>query len=171
MSFADVDFLNPNVLGKTPEKLVHAFTAEPAQSIHLFVQNLPDEIASVVVRCDGGPSRSCASAPAPQSATWLPSGNGASFAGKSFSCLPDDGGLPDKLKQHANRRNVQPSSQRRQPMKWFQRLSERVFRFAESRENVDRLINRLGRTIMVLGIVAAIVLVIAIVLQMTRYSR
>jgi flagellar motor component MotA len=55
-------------------------------------------------------------------------------------------------------------------MKWFQRLSERVFRFAESREDVDRFINMLGRTVMALGIVAA-VLVIAIVLQMTRCSR
>jgi hypothetical protein len=56
-------------------------------------------------------------------------------------------------------------------MEWFQRLAERVFRFAESREDVDRLINMLGRTVMALGIVAAAVLVIAIVLQMTRCSR
>lgn len=56
-------------------------------------------------------------------------------------------------------------------MRWFQRLSESLFRFVESRENVDRFINRLGRAVMVLGIVAAVVLAIAIVSPMTGHWR
>ncbi|MFL9886172.1 MULTISPECIES: hypothetical protein [Paraburkholderia] len=54
-------------------------------------------------------------------------------------------------------------------MRWFQRFGERLFRFVESRENVDRLINRLGSAVMALGTVAAVVLAIAIVLPMTGH--
>ncbi|HDR9269787.1 TPA: hypothetical protein QDB52_003479 [Burkholderia vietnamiensis] len=60
LSFADVDFLRPNLSNKSRDKLAHAFTAEQAQTIHSFVQALPIEIVSVVVHCEGGYSRSCA---------------------------------------------------------------------------------------------------------------
>lgn len=60
LSFADVDFLNPNLSGRAREKLVHAFTKEQAKVVRAFVEALPDEITSVVVHCEGGYSRSCA---------------------------------------------------------------------------------------------------------------
>lgn len=60
LSFADVDFLNPDLSARAKEKLPHAFTAEQGSAIRLFVDALPDEIASVVVHCEGGYSRSCA---------------------------------------------------------------------------------------------------------------
>ncbi|WP_306532431.1 hypothetical protein [Burkholderia sp. AU18528] len=37
-----------------------AFAAEQAQATRTFVEALPDEIASIVVHCEGGYSRSCA---------------------------------------------------------------------------------------------------------------
>ncbi|KVR68964.1 hypothetical protein WL74_29450 [Burkholderia cepacia] len=60
LSFADVDFLSPHLSTKAQDKLVDAFTAEQAQTIRAFVEALPDEIASIVVHCEGGYSRSCA---------------------------------------------------------------------------------------------------------------
>ncbi|WP_009980941.1 hypothetical protein [Burkholderia pseudomallei] len=60
LSFADVDFLSPNLSNKSRGKVVHAFTAEQAQAIHSFVEALPMEVLSVVVHCEGGYSRSCA---------------------------------------------------------------------------------------------------------------
>ncbi|MGY4726795.1 hypothetical protein [Burkholderia pyrrocinia] len=60
LSFADVDFLSPNLSKKSRDKLVHAFTPEQAQSIRSFVEALPIDIVSVVVHCEGGYSRSCA---------------------------------------------------------------------------------------------------------------
>ncbi|HDR9165250.1 hypothetical protein DF153_09770 [Burkholderia cenocepacia] len=60
LSFADVDFLSPNLSTKSRDKLVHAFTPEQAQSIRSFVEALPIEIVSVVAHCEGGYSRSCA---------------------------------------------------------------------------------------------------------------
>lgn len=60
LSFADVDFLNPNLSTRAQGKLIHAFTEEQAQTIRSFVEALPDEIKSVVVHCEGGYSRSCA---------------------------------------------------------------------------------------------------------------
>lgn len=60
LSFADVDFLKPDLSCKAQEKLVWAFTAEKAQSVRFFVEALPDEIASIVIHCEGGYSRSCA---------------------------------------------------------------------------------------------------------------
>ncbi|RQS05580.1 hypothetical protein [Burkholderia sp. Bp8991] len=60
LSFADVDFLSPNLSKKSRGKLVHAFTAEQAQAIHSFIEALPTEVVSVVVHCEGGYSRSCA---------------------------------------------------------------------------------------------------------------
>ncbi|HIH2751057.1 TPA: hypothetical protein ACYLN4_006884 [Burkholderia lata] len=60
LSFADVDFLSPNLSNKSRDKLAHAFTAKQAQAIHSFVEALPTEVLSVVVHCEGGYSRSCA---------------------------------------------------------------------------------------------------------------
>ena len=60
LSFADVDFLNPDLSARAKEKLPHAFTAEHGSAIRTFVENLPPEIASVIVHCEGGYSRSCA---------------------------------------------------------------------------------------------------------------
>ncbi|WP_175770188.1 hypothetical protein [Burkholderia anthina] len=60
LSFADVDFLNPSLSKKARGKLVYAFTTEQARAIRAFVEALPDEVASVVVHCEGGYSRSCA---------------------------------------------------------------------------------------------------------------
>ncbi len=60
LSFADVDFLNPQLSSRAKEKLPHAFTAEHGSAILTFVEALPAEIASVVVHCEGGYSRSCA---------------------------------------------------------------------------------------------------------------
>ena len=60
LTFADVDFLNPDLSARAKEKLPHAFTAEHGSAIRTFVETLPPEIASVVVHCEGGYSRSCA---------------------------------------------------------------------------------------------------------------
>ncbi|AZQ50024.1 hypothetical protein [Burkholderia cenocepacia] len=60
LSFADVDFLSPNLSNKSRGKLAQAFTAEQAQAIQSFVEGLPMEVLSVVVHCEGGYSRSCA---------------------------------------------------------------------------------------------------------------
>jgi predicted protein tyrosine phosphatase len=60
LSFADVDFLGPNLSRKAQEKARHAFTVEQARMIRSFVDGLPPEIASIVVHCEGGYSRSCA---------------------------------------------------------------------------------------------------------------
>ena len=60
LSFADVDFLSPDLSARAKEKLPHAFTAEHGSAIRTFVETLPPEIASVVVHCEGGYSRSCA---------------------------------------------------------------------------------------------------------------
>jgi len=60
LSFADVDFLSPNLSEKSRGKLVYAFTTEHARAIHSFVETLPMEAVSVVVHCEGGYSRSCA---------------------------------------------------------------------------------------------------------------
>lgn len=60
LCFADVDHLSSRLSKKAQGKLVEAFTAEQAQTIRTFVEALPDEIASIVVHCEGGYSRSCA---------------------------------------------------------------------------------------------------------------
>ncbi|MGF6547634.1 hypothetical protein [Paraburkholderia youngii] len=59
LSFADVDFLNPDLSTRARDRLVHAFTEEQASLIRAFVEALPEGIASVVVHCEGGYSRSC----------------------------------------------------------------------------------------------------------------
>jgi len=43
LSFADVDFLNPNLSKRPRDKLARTFTAEQAQAIHSFVEALPIE--------------------------------------------------------------------------------------------------------------------------------
>lgn len=60
LSFADVDFLNPELSRRAREKLAHAFTAQQSHAIRSFVEALPREITSLVVHCEGGYSRSCA---------------------------------------------------------------------------------------------------------------
>ena len=60
LSFADVDFLNPDLSAKARGKLSHAFTDAHRHAICSFVEALPDEIASLVIHCEGGYSRSCA---------------------------------------------------------------------------------------------------------------
>ncbi|WP_318036385.1 hypothetical protein [Cupriavidus pinatubonensis] len=60
LSFADVDFTNPNLSEKNKKRLVYAFTAEQARAVRQFVDCLPANITSVVVHCEGGFSRSCA---------------------------------------------------------------------------------------------------------------
>lgn len=59
LSFADVDFLNPDLSERAKSRLADAFTAAQAQAIRAFVEALPEEVASVVVHCEGGFSRSC----------------------------------------------------------------------------------------------------------------
>lgn len=66
LSFADVDFLNPNLSKRPRDKLARTFTAEQAQAIHSFVEARPIEIVSMVIHCEGGHSRSCAVALARQ---------------------------------------------------------------------------------------------------------
>lgn len=64
MSFADVDFLNPNLSDKPRGKLAHAFTEEQRDAICTFVEALPEETTTLVIHCEGGFSRSCAIASA-----------------------------------------------------------------------------------------------------------
>lgn len=47
-------------------------------------------------------------------------------------------------------------------MKLLRPCSERILQFLESRENVDRLIGRIGNTVVVVGVMSIIVLVIAV---------
>lgn len=58
LSFADLDFLNPDLSSRAKEKLPYAFTAQHGSAIRTFVETLPPEITSVVVHCEGGYSRS-----------------------------------------------------------------------------------------------------------------
>jgi predicted protein tyrosine phosphatase len=60
LSFADVDFLNPDLSERAKEKIPAAFTVGHADQIRSFIAQLPDAITSVVVHCEGGFSRSCA---------------------------------------------------------------------------------------------------------------
>lgn len=60
LTFADVDFLNPELSERARARLPHAFTEGQAQAIRAFVEALPDDVTSVVVHCEGGYSRSCA---------------------------------------------------------------------------------------------------------------
>ena len=58
LSFADCDFLNPDLSARAREKLPYAFTQEQSQAIRSFVEVLPGEVKSLVVHCEGGYSRS-----------------------------------------------------------------------------------------------------------------
>lgn len=60
LSFADVDFLNPDLSERARGKLADAFTEEQGDAIRSFVEALPDEVCSLVIHCEGGYSRSCA---------------------------------------------------------------------------------------------------------------
>lgn len=60
LSFADVDFLSPELSARAKEKIPAAFTEAHAQQIRSFIEQLPPIISSVVVHCEGGFSRSCA---------------------------------------------------------------------------------------------------------------
>ncbi|AHE25841.1 hypothetical protein [Burkholderia pseudomallei] len=60
LSFADVDFLKPDLSRKAAKKLTQAFTRGHAEMIRSFVESLPEEIIAIVVHCEGGYSRSCA---------------------------------------------------------------------------------------------------------------
>lgn len=60
LSFADVDFMNPELSARARERLADAFRPEHAKAIRRFVEGLPTEVATVVVHCEGGYSRSCA---------------------------------------------------------------------------------------------------------------
>lgn len=60
LRFADVDFLNPNLSERAQNRLSDSFRADQARDIHAFIRGMPDGIASVVVHCEGGLSRSCA---------------------------------------------------------------------------------------------------------------
>lgn len=60
LSFADVDFMNPELSARAKEKLPNAFRPEHAESIRRFIAGLQGEVATVVVHCEGGYSRSCA---------------------------------------------------------------------------------------------------------------
>ena len=59
MSFADVDFMNPELSARAKQKLADAFRPEQAKEIREFVEALPGEVVTVV-HCEGGYSRSCA---------------------------------------------------------------------------------------------------------------
>ncbi|CAJ0784236.1 hypothetical protein [Ralstonia chuxiongensis] len=60
LSFADVDFLNPDLSARAKEKLPDAFTAEDGTAIRTFVEALPPDVVTVIIHCEGGYSRSCA---------------------------------------------------------------------------------------------------------------
>ncbi|WP_255371148.1 hypothetical protein [Cupriavidus sp. YR651] len=60
LSFADVDFMNPELSARAKEKLADSFRPEHAVAILRFVVELPGEVATVVVHCEGGYSRSAA---------------------------------------------------------------------------------------------------------------
>ena len=60
LSFADVDFERHDLSERAQQKLPQAFQHEQAIAIHTFVQELPAEIASIVLHCEGGFSRSSA---------------------------------------------------------------------------------------------------------------
>lgn len=59
LSFADVDFLNPEISVRAKAKTKDSFTTQQAKEIHAFVRTLPSNIRTLVVHCEGGYSRSC----------------------------------------------------------------------------------------------------------------
>lgn len=60
LSFEDVDHLSLELSERAKAKLQRSFTAHHAKLILNFVTDLPSEIRTIVVHCEGGFSRSCA---------------------------------------------------------------------------------------------------------------
>lgn len=60
LRFADVDFMSPQLSARAKGRLGEALGPEHVAMIREFVEGLPDGVASVVVHCEGGYSRSCA---------------------------------------------------------------------------------------------------------------
>ncbi|SPK75936.1 conserved protein of unknown function (plasmid) [Cupriavidus taiwanensis] len=60
LSFADVDFLKSGLSTRAKARLGHAFTTRQSEAVRSFVEALPESIASIVIHCEGGFSRSCA---------------------------------------------------------------------------------------------------------------
>jgi len=60
LSFADVDFLSKKISSRSAKKFQGAFTRDQAMVVKSFVETLPSDIATIVVHCEGGFSRSCA---------------------------------------------------------------------------------------------------------------
>jgi hypothetical protein len=62
LTFADVEFLSPELSDKVRRNLPHALTETQVQDIRAFIEALPAGIASVLVHCEGGysPSRGAA---------------------------------------------------------------------------------------------------------------
>lgn len=59
LSFSDVDHLNSEISARAKEKIKNGFTKVQAEEVHAFVRNLPAEIRTLIVHCEGGYSRSC----------------------------------------------------------------------------------------------------------------
>jgi len=64
LSFEDVDHLNPDLSDRAKAKIERSFTTHHAQLILDFVTDLPTEIQTILIHCEGGFSRSCAVASA-----------------------------------------------------------------------------------------------------------
>jgi predicted protein tyrosine phosphatase len=64
LSFEDVDHQSSDLSARAKAKLSRSFTTQHAKQILQFVTELPAEIRTVVVHCEGGFSRSCAVASA-----------------------------------------------------------------------------------------------------------
>ncbi|WP_255286412.1 hypothetical protein, partial [Cupriavidus oxalaticus] len=60
LCFADVDFMSPELSARRMEKLAYAFRPEHTEAIREFVRELPAQVTTIVVHCEGGYSRSCA---------------------------------------------------------------------------------------------------------------
>ena len=60
LSFADVNFFDPDLSERARAKLPQAFTVKHSEAIRAFISDLPDDIRTVIVHCEGGYSRSCA---------------------------------------------------------------------------------------------------------------
>lgn len=60
LSFEDVDFNSNDLSFRAKHKLSGAFQPSQAIKIIEFIDNLPTNIRSIVIHCEGGYSRSCA---------------------------------------------------------------------------------------------------------------
>ena len=59
LSFSDVDHLNSEISTRAKKRIKNGFTKVQAEEVHAFVRNLPAEIRTLIVHCEGGYSRSC----------------------------------------------------------------------------------------------------------------